>query len=286
MEKSKIIGEILRLKTPRLKAYLALQQSTLTSLNSIESGAFNGSYRLGGVLGVRGLSTTVRDKDSSLTGRNSRLYIYPELSKYRLSALVVVTSAAGFLCAGAPIDLCSLVAVTTGTALCAASAGTFNQVLERFHDAKMLRTRLRPLPSGRISTAEAFSWGATSGIAGTALLYTGTFLETGAWVDTHCFFNSTLSNNKMQKFLWRFDTVHLSFFYNLKPLLDETCPGEQTSHVHRTNHIPILPFPKSYTVPLDHNKCYYYHHHVKPFHNKSFPDLSWLPYILKSKVEF
>ena len=108
-----------------------------------------------------------------MTGRNSRLYIYPELSKYRLSALVVVTSGAGFLCAGAPIDICSLAAVTTGTALCAASAGTFNQVLEQGHDAKMLRTRLRPLPSGRISTLEATTWGVSSGLAGTGLLLAG-----------------------------------------------------------------------------------------------------------------
>lgn len=122
---------------------------------------------------IRGAVTTTRDKDNSLTGRNSRLYIYPELSKYRLSALVVVTSGAGFLCAGAPIDLCSLTAVTTGTALCAASAGTFNQVLEQGHDAKMLRTRLRPLPSGRISTFEATTWGVSSGLAGTGLLLAG-----------------------------------------------------------------------------------------------------------------
>ena len=175
---------MLRLKTPRLaKAILSGRnpfQQSLFSLSLVDYTNNNGGNNLRGSQGIRMLSTTVRDKDNSLTGRNSRLYIYPELSKYRLSALVVVTSAAGFLCAGAPIDLCSLVAVTTGTALCAASAGTFNQVLERFHDAKMLRTRLRPLPSGRISTAEAFSWGATSGIAGTALLYTGTHYFTVA----------------------------------------------------------------------------------------------------------
>ena len=113
------------------------------------------------------------DRNNSFTGRNSRFYIYPELSKYRLSALVVVTSGAGFLCAGAPIDVCTMIAATVGTGLCASSAGTFNQVIEQGHDAKMLRTRLRPLPSGRISTNEALTWGVSSGLAGTALLYTG-----------------------------------------------------------------------------------------------------------------
>lgn len=125
------------------------------------------------VIDSRPLSSTVADRNNSLTGRNSRLYIYPELSKYRLSALVVVTSGAGFLCAGAPIDMCSMTAVTIGTAFCAASAGTFNQVIEQGHDAKMLRTRLRPLPSGRIGTNEALTWGFSTGIAGTALLYSG-----------------------------------------------------------------------------------------------------------------
>ena len=86
---------------------------------------------------------------------------------------MVVTSGAGFLCAGAPIDMCSMTAVTIGTAFCAASAGTFNQVIEQGHDAKMLRTRLRPLPSGRIGTNEALTWGFSTGIAGTALLYSG-----------------------------------------------------------------------------------------------------------------
>jgi protoheme IX farnesyltransferase len=116
----------------------------------------------------------IRESSNGLFHRNSRPYIYAELSKYRLSALVVVTSGAGFLCAGAPIDLTAMAAVTSGTALCAASAGTFNQVIEKRHDIKMLRTRLRPLPSGRISSAEATAWGVSSGLAGTALLYTAT----------------------------------------------------------------------------------------------------------------
>ena len=78
-----------------------------------------------------------RERDNSWTGRNSKLYIYSELSKYRLSALVVVTSGAGFLCAGAPIDLCTMAAATIGTGFCAASAGTFNQIIEQVN---MIRT--------------------------------------------------------------------------------------------------------------------------------------------------
>jgi protoheme IX farnesyltransferase len=66
-----------------------------------------------------------------------------------------------------------MAAATVGTGLCAASAGTFNQIIEQGHDAKMLRTRLRPLPSGRIGTPEALGWGVSAGLGGTALLYSG-----------------------------------------------------------------------------------------------------------------
>ena len=171
-------------KTLRLaKSFLAAKPNADFSLHIRTASAHSSSsqhYRLNdhcdlktSITSSRPLSTTTESRHDSLTGRNSRLYIYPELSKYRLSALVVVTSGAGFLCAGAPIDICTLTAVTIGTAFCAASAGTFNQVIEQGHDAKMLRTRLRPLPSGRIGTNEALTWGFSSGIAGTALLYTG-----------------------------------------------------------------------------------------------------------------
>ena len=54
---------------------------------------------------------------------------YAELSKFRLSSLVVVTTGAGFLCAGGPVDTITMAASCFGTMLCAASAGTFNEVI-------------------------------------------------------------------------------------------------------------------------------------------------------------
>lgn len=93
-----------------------------------------------------------------------------ELGKYKLSALVVVTSGAGFVSAGA-LD-CNIFTACIGTALCAAAAGTFNQVLERDRDARMRRTRVRPLPSGRISPSEAITFGLLSATSGVSLLYT------------------------------------------------------------------------------------------------------------------
>lgn len=99
---------------------------------------------------------------------------YAELSKFRLSSMVVLTSGAGFVCAGLPLDYGTMAAVCTGTMLCAASAGTFNQLFEREQDSRMKRTLTRPLPSGNVTPTEAAVWGTGAGVAGTALLLAGT----------------------------------------------------------------------------------------------------------------
>lgn len=99
---------------------------------------------------------------------------YMELSKFRLSSLVVFTSGAGYVCAGLPFDYMTLAAVCSGTALCAASAGAFNQIFEITEDSQMKRTVQRPLPAGHISPTAAVAFGAGTGLAGTALLYTAT----------------------------------------------------------------------------------------------------------------
>jgi protoheme IX farnesyltransferase len=59
-----------------------------------------------------------------------------------------------------------------GTALVAGGAAVLNQVSERDTDALMRRTRLRPLPDGRISTSEARIFGLLLSAAGLILLMT------------------------------------------------------------------------------------------------------------------
>nr|ACF87286.1 unknown [Zea mays] len=96
---------------------------------------------------------------------------YWELSKARLSALVVATSGAGYvLGSGNIVDIAGLCCTCAGTMMVAASANTLNQVFEIKNDAKMKRTMRRPLPSGRISPAHAAMWATSVGVAGTALL--------------------------------------------------------------------------------------------------------------------
>ncbi|CAI5745959.1 unnamed protein product [Peronospora destructor] len=109
---------------------------------------------------------------ANMTLKN-RLIIYSQLGKARLSALVVMTTGAGFFMAGGPISWCTFAAATVGTSLAAVSANTFNQWWEVELDAKMQRTHRRPLPSGRISQSHALTFGAATGTASAAVLAVG-----------------------------------------------------------------------------------------------------------------
>lgn len=96
---------------------------------------------------------------------------YFELSKARLSMLVVATSGTGYILgSGNAIDYLGLCCTCAGTMMVAASANTLNQVYEINNDSKMKRTRNRPLPSGRLTVPHAITWAACAGIGGTALL--------------------------------------------------------------------------------------------------------------------
>jgi len=98
-----------------------------------------------------------------------------DLSKARLSALVVSTSSFGFLAAATPISYTTLVAASLGTALCSSSASTLNQIFEQDRDSRMKRTAQRPLVTKQImGTHGAYALAATTGMTGGATLYFGT----------------------------------------------------------------------------------------------------------------
>jgi protoheme IX farnesyltransferase len=98
---------------------------------------------------------------------------YLELTKARLSAMVVFSTAVGFVLASAaagPIDWLSLLWTVLGTALAAGSANGLNQVLEMHRDRRMVRTAGRPLPSGAMRPAHAVRVATTLGVAGVLVL--------------------------------------------------------------------------------------------------------------------
>ncbi len=105
-----------------------------------------------------------------LATKSSRLTDYWELTKPRLTFLVLITTLVGF-CMGssASLDWILLFHAMIGTALVAGGAAVLNQFLERDLDARMDRTEDRPIPSGRLPAGDALLFGAVLSVAG--LLY-------------------------------------------------------------------------------------------------------------------
>jgi len=94
-----------------------------------------------------------------------------ELTKARLSLLVLITTLVGFLLGWrGPMDYVLLTATLVGTALCAAGAGALNQWWERDLDATMQRTRNRPLPAQRMHATDALLFGLLFAFLGLAIL--------------------------------------------------------------------------------------------------------------------
>jgi len=92
---------------------------------------------------------------------------YLELTKPRITFLIVLTALAGF-CLGSPrpIDYWGLLHTAVGIALLSSGIAALNQYLERDLDGLMRRTKNRPLPSGRLSPARALWFGlAVSAVA-------------------------------------------------------------------------------------------------------------------------
>ena len=100
---------------------------------------------------------------------------YLELSKARIVLMVLITTAAGYLIGAPHVDALALINVLLGTALVAAGTNALNQYVEREHDAKMRRTRLRPLPDGRITPRNALLFSAAIAVLGT--LYLGVMVN-------------------------------------------------------------------------------------------------------------
>ncbi len=100
-----------------------------------------------------------------------RLSDYLALTKPRVVAMVLVTTAVGFHLgsAGGPRFL-RLLYTIAGTALAAAGTLALNQYMERDVDARMERTRHRPLSEGRVHPGEALVLGCALLVAGVTVL--------------------------------------------------------------------------------------------------------------------
>jgi heme o synthase len=101
----------------------------------------------------------------------AKLSAYAELTKPRITFLVVLTAAAGF-CMGSAggIDYVRLLNMGIGIALLCSGISALNQYLERDLDGLMRRTQERPLPSGKLLPVEAAIFGVSLSAIATAYL--------------------------------------------------------------------------------------------------------------------
>ncbi len=115
-------------------------------------------------------TAVVRESAVALAGTRRRLADFLSLAKPRVVLMVVLTTLVGYyLGASRDLDYLQVLHVLVGTALAAGGTLALNQFLEREVDARMLRTRGRPLPDGRLQPGEAAAFGVLATFGG--LLY-------------------------------------------------------------------------------------------------------------------
>ncbi len=116
----------------------------------------------------------LREEQIKATGAllvKARIRDYAQLMKPNLSFMVVFSSVVGYLLAPqVQFAWKEVLILFTGGMLVTNGANTINQIIERYSDRLMNRTRLRPLPDGRMQQTEAWVLAVVSGVSGALLL--------------------------------------------------------------------------------------------------------------------
>jgi protoheme IX farnesyltransferase len=111
------------------------------------------------------------------------------LTKPGIAVFVMITAGVGYYVASrGAVVAADLVNTMLGTLVATGGALTLNQYLERGPDAIMLRTRSRPLPSGRVRPGQALVFGSLLNLVGTTYL-----ALTVGWLPTAITAASTLA---------------------------------------------------------------------------------------------
>lgn len=101
---------------------------------------------------------------------------YIQLTKPRLVAMILITTAAGYyLATNGALNWMGFLNTLIGSGLTAAGVLGLNQYLERDIDSLMLRTQQRPLPTGRLQPTQALLFCAL--LTGCGMLYLTVFVN-------------------------------------------------------------------------------------------------------------
>lgn len=110
--------------------------------------------------------------DAAKAAPTATLATYFELTKPRITILLVIIAVTTyFIAAGAAWTWWGTLQTVLSVGLMSAGIFALNHLMERRQDAKMLRTRERPLPSGRLTPAAALAFGLFFVAAGLAFCW-------------------------------------------------------------------------------------------------------------------
>ncbi|MDQ3908066.1 MAG: heme o synthase [Acidobacteriota bacterium] len=108
---------------------------------------------------------------AAVAGVRGRASAYAELTKPRITTLVMLTTAAGFfLGSRGALSLLAFANTMIGVGLLCSGVSALNEWMERDLDALMRRTMSRPLPAGRLTPRSAFIFGLALTVGGEAYL--------------------------------------------------------------------------------------------------------------------
>jgi protoheme IX farnesyltransferase len=96
---------------------------------------------------------------------------YIDITKPRLSIVVVFSSVAGYFLGAESYDWWTVLLLCVGGYFLVGSSNVFNQIIEKDLDALMKRTQNRPLPTGRVSPQNAWIYGLLMAVSGVYMLF-------------------------------------------------------------------------------------------------------------------
>ncbi|MDB4285069.1 heme o synthase [Flavobacteriaceae bacterium] len=112
-------------------------------------------------------------QNETLISANKQLTLsdFSQLTKFRLSITVVISSIAGYFLAVDTVHYPTLLLLILGGYAMVGASNAFNQVFEKDLDKLMLRTQNRPLPTGRMQPNRALFIGVILTLIGISALY-------------------------------------------------------------------------------------------------------------------
>lgn len=114
----------------------------------------------------------VTTEENSSIGIAGKARAYFELMKFRLSGLVAFSGAFGYSLAVDVIDWSELMWISLAGMFITGAANIVNQIIEKDLDKLMKRTKVRPLPTERLSVKESAFFGLVLLILATSILFT------------------------------------------------------------------------------------------------------------------